>query len=229
MGKSGHSGVTPRERIPILTRRTGPGEATSSPKKGSLMSATETTVDQIPTVDTQAPFEPITPAERSTKLASLGAWAQGIAEDPTKAALNVRVTGAAAGAVGSVYSAGGHRLVVDEPTALGGEGLAANPVEFALTALLSCQVVTYRVWAEKLGITLDTIEATADGALDVRGFLGLDDSVRPGFQGISVEVRVSGPETAERYRELQDAVDAHCPVLDLFANPTPLQTELIVD
>lgn len=193
------------------------------------MSSTETTVAEIHAKAAQSPFAPITPEERSVRLASLGAWAQGIVEDPSKAALTVRVAGEAAGSVGSVYSASGHRLVVDEPAALGGDGLAANPVEFALTALLSCQVVTYRLWAEKLGIILHTIEATADGALDVRGFLGLDDSVRPGFQGISVQVRVSGPETAERYRELQYAVDAHCPVLDLFANATPLQTELIVD
>ena len=37
-----------------------------------------------------------------------------------------------------------------------------------------------------------------------------------------------GPESAERYRELADAVDAHCPVLDLFSNPTPVERRLAV-
>ena len=37
---------------------------------------------------------------------------------------------------------------------------------------------------------------------------------------------VTGPETAERYRELQDAVDTHCPVLDLTRNATPVTTRV---
>ena len=31
-----------------------------------------------------------------------------------------------------------------------------------------------------------------------------------------------GPETQERYTELRDVVDQHCPVLDLFVNATPV-------
>ncbi len=34
-------------------------------------------------------------------------------------------------------------------------------------------------------------------------------------------------ETAERYAELQRAVDAHCPVLDLSTAATPVETTLI--
>lgn len=176
-----------------------------------------------------APFAPISEEQRAERITRVGAWAATLNEHPERANLTFGVAGHSAGSVGSVWNASGHRLVVDEPAALAGDGLAANPVEYALTALLSCQVVTYRVWAANLGITVDTIEASADGDLDVRGFLGLDDSVRPGFSGIRVQVRVSGPETAERYRELQAAVEAHCPVQDLFANPTPVVAELVVD
>ena len=31
-------------------------------------------------------------------------------------------------------------------------------------------------------------------------------------------IKVTGPETPERYRELQETVDARCPVLDLTRN-----------
>ena len=44
--------------------------------------------------------------------------------------------------------------------------------------------------------------------------------MRPGFTAIRFEVELEGPDTQERYEELRDVVDAHCPVLDLFANPT---------
>jgi hypothetical protein len=39
-------------------------------------------------------------------------------------------------------------------------------------------------------------------------------------------VTVAGPESAERYAELAAAVDAHCPVLDLFQNPVPVSRAL---
>jgi putative redox protein len=37
-----------------------------------------------------------------------------------------------------------------------------------------------------------------------------------------VEVTVTGPESEERYSDLAAAVDAHCPVLDLFTNQVPV-------
>jgi putative redox protein len=53
------------------------------------------------------------------------------------------------------------------------------------------------------------------------------DQVRPGFSAVCVEVSVTGPETRERYIELAAGVDAHCPVLDLFANPVPVTRALV--
>ena len=129
-------------------------------------------------------------------------------------------------AVASTVTLGKYSVEVDEPPALGGENKAANPVEYYLASLRSCQVVTDRVWAEKLGITVENIKAKAEGDLDVRGFFGFDDDVRPGFGEVRVVVTVTGPESRERYEELQKAVDDHCPVLDLTRNPTPIHTVL---
>ena len=52
----------------------------------------------------------------------------------------------------------GHRVTVDEPQSLGGGNAAANPVEYALTALGSCQAITYRFWAAHLGLALDDVQ-----------------------------------------------------------------------
>jgi uncharacterized OsmC-like protein len=125
--------------------------------------------------------------------------------------------------------AGRHSLDVDEPPALGGADAAANPVEHALAAIISCQVVTYRFWAARLGVALDDVEVTAEGDLDVRGFFGLDEAVRPGFTGVRLAVTLRGPETADRYEQLRRAVDAHCPVLDLFSNPTTVSSTLVTE
>ena len=50
--------------------------------------------------------------------------------------------------------------------------------------------------------------------------------MRPGFSAVRVEVAVTGPESRDRYQELAAAVDQHCPVLDLFANPVPVTRTL---
>jgi uncharacterized OsmC-like protein len=120
----------------------------------------------------------------------------------------------------------GHKFTVDEPEALGGGNAAANPVEYALAALGSCQAITYRVWAAQLGIKLDKVEIDIDGDIDLRGFFGIDEHARAGFTAVRIQVNVEGPESRARYAELAAAVDAHCPVLDLFRNPVPVERTL---
>ncbi|ALG14696.1 OsmC family protein [Kibdelosporangium phytohabitans] len=119
-----------------------------------------------------------------------------------------------------------HQFTVDEPGALGGTDKAANPVEYALASLGSCQVITYQFWAAKLGIPLDAVKVTVSGDLDLHGFFGFDEAVRPGFTGVQVRVELSGPADPAKYEELKQQVDEHCPVLDLFRNPTPTSTTL---
>ena len=101
-------------------------------------------------------------------------------------------------------------------------GIAASPVEVALGALISCQIVVYRLYAQALGIQVDEIDITAEGDLDARRLLGLKEEVRAGFSDVRLAVTLTGPETEDRYQELRAVVDAHCPVLDLFANPNPV-------
>jgi uncharacterized OsmC-like protein len=158
----------------------------------------------------------------------IDATADAVAQDTASAAAVFRASGSLTTGVATAVSAGRHRLVVDEPPTLGGQDAAPNPVEFALASLISCQVVTYRFWAEKLGLAVDGIDVSAEGDLDVRGIFGLEEGVRPGFGDVRLAVRITGPEPEERYTELKQAVDAHCPVLDLFANPTRVTTSLEV-
>ena len=175
-----------------------------------------------------------TTADRTTNgrdealRAVVAATRQAIDSDPAQATAVFTGVGRGRDAVATELSVRGHDVVVDEPPSLGGEDEAANPVEFALAALISCQVVTYRFWAAELGVTVDDVQIQAEGDLDVRGFFGLQDGVRPGFGDVRLEVRLTGPESPERYAELHRVVDEHCPVLDLFANATPVRTTLTV-
>ncbi|QTJ67693.1 OsmC family protein [Rhodococcus sp. ZPP] len=154
----------------------------------------------------------------------IAATSDAVSQNPANAQVVFRASAQAHDAVASTIALGKYSVEVDEPPALGGSNAAANPVEYYLASLLSCQVVTYRFWADKLGIRVDDISARAEGDLDVRGFFGFDESVRAGFGEVRVVVTLTGPESRERYRELQEAVDAHCPVLDLTRNSTPVHT-----
>jgi uncharacterized OsmC-like protein len=149
-----------------------------------------------------------------------------VAEDPANAQAVFAAQGTLVGITEVDVRTGAHTFTVDEPPALGGADAAANPVQYALASLGSCQAITYRFWAEQLGISFDTLSVRVEGDLDIRGFFGFDDTVRPGFSAIRVEVTVQGPESPVRYRELADAVDVHCPVLDLFKNPVPVTRSL---
>lgn len=155
------------------------------------------------------------------------ATAAAVDEDPGNAAALFRATGEGTSGVRTEIRIGNHSVAIDEPPALGGEDGAINPVESALAALLSCQVVTYRFWAAKLGIPLDEVRVETEGDLDVRGFFGLDDAVRPGFGEVRLGVELRGPASDDEYARLKDAVDAHCPVLDLFRATTPVSTRLL--
>jgi uncharacterized OsmC-like protein len=151
-----------------------------------------------------------------------------IEAEPVRAKAVFRVTGDLVGLTEVDLTARSHEVKVDEPASLGGQDLGANPVEHALIALASCQAITYRFWAAKLGIELEGLEVSVEGDLDVRGFFGFDDTVRPGLTEIRLEVTPMGPEAADRYQQLAEAVDAHCPVLDLFSSPTPVRRKVAV-
>lgn len=169
----------------------------------------------------------VAPAQRAERLNAAGAaWTERIAADAANAGLTFTVTGRGVGSVATEIRAGKHRFLVDEPAGLAGDDAAPSPVEYALGALVSCQVVVFRLYAQALGLTIDEIEITAQGDLDVRKLFGIDESGRAGFQDVRVSVDITGPNTPEEYENLRQVVDAHCPVLDVFANPVPVSGAL---
>jgi len=113
-------------------------------------------------------------------------------------------------------------LTVDEPPALGGGDAGPNPVELILAALASCQEITYRLHADALGIPLEGVSVKVSGELDLRGLFAAADDVRPGFQGLAVEVSLVSSASDAELERLREVVERHCPVLDLLQNATPV-------
>jgi uncharacterized OsmC-like protein len=117
-------------------------------------------------------------------------------------------------------------LTVDEPAALGGTDRGPSPVELVLAALGTCQEITYRLYADALGIPLTGVSVRLTGNLDMRGFFAVDPEVRPGYQSIAATVVLDSPASDADLARLKATVDRHCPVLDILASPTPVELKL---
>jgi putative redox protein len=113
-------------------------------------------------------------------------------------------------------------FTVDEPENLGGTDQGPNPVELVLAALGTCQEIVYATYARVLGVPLESVSVKVEGALDPRGFFGVAD-VPAGFQTITYTVDIQSPASEEQVRRLVDAVNSHCPVLDILRQPVPVE------
>lgn len=113
-------------------------------------------------------------------------------------------------------------LEADEPVVLLGADLGANPVEHLLHALASCMTTSIVYHAAARGITIESLESTLEGELDLRGFLGMRSDVRPGFHRIKASFRVKSDAPVEQVRELCN----FSPVFDMVTNRVPVLVEM---
>src|SRR6266702_414278 len=65
-----------------------------------------------------------------------------------------------------------------------------------------------------------------EGDIDLHGFLGLSEQIRPGYQNIRVSYRVKSDAPREKLEELCEYVQKTSPVLDIISNPIPVSVTL---
>jgi len=159
---------------------------------------------------------------------ALDATRRALEAEPARAIARVRAEGRLEGGTDVAVRMGAHSVTIDEPKSVGGGGAGPNPVQLVLGSLASCQAITYRWWAEILGIRLDSVTVQVEGDLDLRGFLGFDPDAPAGLATVTCRATVEGPEEPARYEELARAVDAHCPVLEVFRQPVAVEREMVI-
>jgi len=118
---------------------------------------------------------------------------------------------------------------IDEPCELGGTNRFANPQEHLLAALNACMTVGYVAQCAVRGINLESLEIETDGDIDLRGFLGIDPAVPPGYENLSYTVRIKGSGTKEEFAAIHEAVMATSPNFHNVSRPVALKPTLVVE
>ena len=173
-------------------------------------------------------------------LDALGAVVSEIQKDPKKGMVAFSVHSEWRGQTKSrstvdSYTIGGQEvrrhfeIDVDEPHELLGQNSAPNPQEMLMTALNACIMVGYVAGAAMKGIRLDKVEIETSGQLDLRGFLGIDPSVPPGYETIRYTVTMKGDGSEADFRAVHETVMKTSPNYFNIARPVRIKSELIVE
>jgi uncharacterized OsmC-like protein len=162
----------------------------------------------------------------------MGATVQAVQQNPGLASYQFRAAnrwidgGHNRSTIQSFYGAGQEDTVrekpfvldADEPPALLGKDQGANPVEYVLHALAACVTTSLVYHAAARGITVESVESKLEGDIDLRGFLGISDQVRKGYQAVRVNFAVKSDASPEQLEELAK----FSPVYDILSNPVPV-------
>ena len=137
-----------------------------------------------------------------------------ISADPARArAKNVPATARLTGRLKcEVTGPHGQQFVSDMPAAMGGDGSAPNPGWFLRGALASCTASVIAMRAARLGVELEILEVTVDSDSDLRGILGLDETIAAGQSAVRATVRIRGNAPPDTLREIAAWGEAHSPV-----------------
>ncbi len=114
-------------------------------------------------------------------------------------------------------------LDTDEPEILLGKDQGANAGEYLLHALAACVTGTMVYHAAARGIAIQEVESSIDGDVDLRGFLGLDEKVRRGFQEIRMNFKIKADVPDEQLQELCKMARQYSPVFDSVTNGVPVR------
>ena len=116
----------------------------------------------------------------------------------------------------------------DHPAPLVGKDKGPTPIEFLLHGLVSCLTAGIGNIAAARGVTLNQVESTIEGDINLLGLLGLDKSIRNGYEGVSVRFKISGDAPAEKLREIVEQSRNRSAVYDVMTNGTAIQIDVDV-
>ena len=114
-----------------------------------------------------------------------------------------------------------YRTKLDFPDQLSGEGRGPTVCESCMGSLAACLTQTIVAHATSRGIQIDSIDIDVEGDVDLRGFTGISNDVRPGAQQFRVNMNIkSNNASKEQINELYEIGKRFSPAFDTLTNGT---------
>ena len=107
------------------------------------------------------------------------------------------------------------------PNQLSGEGRGPTICEYCMGSLAACLTQTIVAHATSRGVQIDSIDINVEGDVDLRGFTGISNDVRPGAQQFRVNMNIkSSNASKEQINELYEIGKRFSPAFDTLTNGT---------
>jgi len=117
-------------------------------------------------------------------------------------------------------------VIVDQPANMESTDQGPRPSEYVLAALAACHEVTYRLYADAMDISLDSVAVSVTGVSDAKGFFSLDEETPAGFSEIAGTIAIESSASDDDIERLRQAVNRHCPVLDDLRRPVSVDLKI---
>ena len=114
----------------------------------------------------------------------------------------------------------------DHPAVFAATDDGITPIEYLLVGLASCLSAGVASVAQNRGIQLRSVEATVEGAHDIRGILGADTDVRNGYNDIKVTFTIDADASRQEIEALVAQSQKRSAVFDALTNPTNVTVEV---
>lgn len=119
-----------------------------------------------------------------------------------------------------------HSYEADHPLQLVATDKAPTPAEQLLHVLAACITAGIGNVAAARGIELTRVESVVTGDIDLVGLLGIDPTVRNGYQGIEVSLTIEGDASAEDLKKVVERSVARSAVFDMLTNGTTVTVDV---
>jgi uncharacterized OsmC-like protein len=114
-----------------------------------------------------------------------------------------------------------YKMQYDFPNQFSGQGKGLTVCEYCMGSLAACLTQTIVAHATSRGIQIDSINIDVEGDVDLRGFTGISNDVRPGAQQFRVNMNIKSTNASkEQINELHEIGKRFSPAFDTLTNGT---------
>lgn len=120
-----------------------------------------------------------------------------------------------------------HIVDGDEPEPLLGSDKSISPVELLLTAVTHCVGTTFSYHAALHGVEVKSMKISAQGMIDLQGFLGTNPDVPARLSEIKLLFQIKSDAKSSKLKELIEIAVLRSPVSNTVKNGTQVLASLV--